>query len=103
MGGHPASFRAGRVVPAQEYDDRVIRDKRWKLWVSTSGEPERLFDMQRDPWETHNLIDSSAPDARAAREKLAEVVAAMPRQDAVPRYRPNPAQPWDKFHDHPMP
>ncbi len=97
MGGHRASFRDNRVVPAQDYDDRVIRDRRWKLWVGTDRRPHRLFDMQADPRETENLLESDDPDARAARERLWAVIERLPEKDASPRYRPNPPQKWDRF------
>lgn len=97
MGGHPAAFRDNRVVPAQAYDDRVIRNKRWKLWVGTNRQPEKLFDMENDPWESINLIDSDDPAVRAARAQLWSVIESQPTEDAAPRYRPNPPQPWDRF------
>lgn len=97
VGGHPAAFRDNRVVPAQSYDDRVIRNKRWKLWVGTNRQPEKLFDMENDPWETTNLIDSDDPAARAAKAELWSVIESQPAEDAAPRYRPNPPQPWDRF------
>ncbi len=97
MGGREAKFRDNRVVPAQEYDDRVIRDKRWKLWVSTERRAVKLFDLKNDPWETKNLIDADDPQARAAKEKLWSVIKKMPKKDAAPRYNPNPEQLWDRF------
>ncbi len=97
QGGRPASFRDNRVVPAQVYDDRVIRDKRWKLWVSRDREPIKLFDLQYDPWEAQNLIDADDPQAQAAKKRLWAAIEGMPERDAAPRYRPNPEQPWDRF------
>ncbi len=97
QGGHPAKFQNNRVVPAQQYDDRVIRNKRWKLWVSKDRKPIRLYDMQNDPWEEKNLIDSDDPEAKAAKEALWSVIETMPKVDAAPRYKPNPKQPWDRF------
>ncbi len=97
QGGHRASFKNDRVVPSQKFDDRVIRNKRWKLWVNKQRELVRLYDMKKDPTESRNLIDSDAPAARAARKKLWSVIEKMPKVDAAPRYEPNPAQPWDKF------
>ena len=97
MGGRPAKFRNDRVVPAQVYDDRVIRNQRWKLWVNTDREPDQLYDMRDDPWETMNLIDSSNPATQAAKRTLWAVIESMPNQDAAPRYRANPPQAWDRF------
>lgn len=101
LGGNPAKFRDGRVVPAQEYDDRVIRDERWKLWVDENRRPQKLIDLQNDPWEEHNLLHGQNPqtlaaEARDAVERLMTAIEQMPPVDAAPRYRPNPPQPWDK-------
>ncbi len=101
MGGHPASFRDNRIVPSQVFDDRVIRDKRWKLWVGEDRRPSRLFDMDADPWESQNLIDSKDPEAVGARDRLWGIIAPMPVEDAIPRYRLNPPQPWDRYEYRP--
>lgn len=97
MGGHPAAFRDGRVTPAQAYDDRVVRDGRWKLWIGTDREPVKLFDMQADPWETNNELGSYDEAARAARQRLLGLVRSLPETDAIPQYTPNPPQKWDKY------
>jgi arylsulfatase A-like enzyme len=97
MGGHPAKFRGGRVVPAQKYDDRVIRDKRYKLWVGEDGEATKLFDLKTDPGETNNLLGKENDDANAAAKNLMQIIESMPEKDGIPRYAPNPPQKWDKF------
>jgi arylsulfatase A-like enzyme len=96
QGGFAASFRNNRVVPADLFDDRVIRNKRWKLWVNTERKPVKLYDLKNDPWEEHNLIDSNQKDAREAKKELMKVIKQMPKADAAPRYDPNPAMPWDR-------
>ena len=97
MGGGPAAFRDGRVVPVLPYDDRVIRDKRFKLWIGADRRPTAFYDLEDDPWEEHDLLGSGDPSAVAARDRLAGVAAGFPDRDAAPRYRPNPPQPWDRF------
>jgi arylsulfatase A-like enzyme len=101
VGGGAATFRDNRVSPKQEYDDRVIRDKRWKLWVGTDRRAQKLFDLENDPWETNNLLDRNRPDAVSAWKRLMGVVQQHPQSDARPHYTPNPAQPWDKFEYQP--
>lgn len=96
MGGGPAVLRGGRVVPKLAYDDRVLRDKRFKLWIDTERKPTKLFDLIADPWEEHNLIDSEDPAAIAARERLTAVAATFPKKDGAPIYDKNPPQEWDK-------
>ena len=74
--------------------DRVIRDKRFKMWIE-SGKPTKLFDLKNDPGEQQNLIDSSVESVMKARKKLQAVWKSLP-PDARPRYIPTPAQPWDR-------
>ena len=83
--GKASQDEDGRVVPVKPYADRVVRGKRFKLWV-LDGEPNRLYDLANDPAEEHNLIDSSDPDAQAARARLEAVVETFPLRDAVPQY-----------------
>ncbi|QDU55390.1 sulfatase-like hydrolase/transferase [Aeoliella mucimassa] len=96
MGGGPAVLRQGRVHPELSYDERVVRNDRYKLWVDANHQPEQLYDLQQDPWEEANLIDSSAPPVLAAKRALMQVVESLPEQDASPKYQKNPPQPWDK-------
>ena len=96
MGGKFARLKDGRVVPAQPYDDRVLRDKRYKVWVSLQGEIEKLFDMKVDPWEANNLIESDMAEHKAAIKKFEDVLKTFPVVDAAPAYKKNPPQPWDR-------
>ena len=95
MGGGVSKLTPDGVIPAKPYADRVIRDKRHKLWVS-GGKGVKLFDMDKDPGERNNLIDSTDPALVAARKKLEAVAATFPAKDAAPRYDPMPPQPWDR-------
>ncbi|MAB91605.1 MAG: hypothetical protein CMJ90_19465 [Planctomycetes bacterium] len=95
MGGGVARQQDGRVVPARPRADRVLRDARFKLWV-TDGSPTRLHDLRVDPEEQHNLMASERPDAVKARDRLVAAAATFPARDAHPRYDPLPAQPWDR-------
>jgi hypothetical protein len=94
MGFGPATLKNKRVAGKKDFADRVVRDKRYKLWV-VDGKPAKLFDLKTDPAESTNLIDSENPDIAAARQKLKAVVEACPRKDSAPQYDPTPAQPWD--------
>ncbi len=97
MGGGPAEFRDGRVVPAQEFDDRVIRGKRYKLWIDKKRKSTAVYDLIVDPWEQHNLLGDENPTAKDARQRLEAIASRFPKVDGTPRYNPNPAQSWDRF------
>lgn len=99
MGGHPAKLNdQGRVVPKEPYDERVLRDKRFKVWVNGKGEIEKLYDLLEDPWEKTNLLDVSNETAEhaAAIAKFEAVLATFPDKDQAPAYKANPAQPWGR-------
>jgi len=95
MGFGAAKLADGRVVGAKEHADRVVRNKRHKLWL-LDGEPAKFFDLLTDPAETNNLLKSNDPDVIAARKKLQAVARSFPEKDGTPIYDPTPPQPWDK-------
>ena len=96
MGHGPAKLDEQGVRGEHDYASRVIRDKRYKVWVDTDRKIERLHDLQTDPWEQTNLIDSTDPAHVTARRRFQRIVDTMPDKDARPKYRPRPPQPWDK-------
>ena len=80
------------------FRDRVIRDKRYKLYVNAT-QPlsyEKLIDLQTDPEEKINLINSKDPQIVAAKAALIKVAQAQPKRDNDPKYRKRQALPWDK-------
>jgi len=96
MGFGPARLTPEGVTPVQTFTDRVVRDKRYKLWI-LDGEPARLYDLFVDPGEQENILGSTDPSVIEARRKLEAVVRTFPSKDARPRYNPNPPQPWDRL------
>jgi len=95
LGHGPAVLDARGVRPKQDFTDRVVRDRQYKLWV-LGGSSAKLFDLKADPYEENNLIDSTEPAIVAARERLDAIIAACPKQDARPQYDPVPPRPWDR-------
>ena len=61
-GGHETLFAA--------YSDtqRMVRDRTYKLIVYPQAMQVQLFNLQADPWETHNIADD--PDQRATMTRL---------------------------------
>jgi len=97
MGCHAGTLNeAGRVVPVHEYRDRVIRDKRYKLYVGLDRRSEKLFDLVADPGESENLLESRDAKVVRARRKLEAVAKGFPEKDAAPQYDATPAQVWDR-------
>ena len=78
-----------------DFMSRVIRDKRYKVWVSNQKEIIRLHDLTEDPWEQNNLIDSSVEAHKKAIRKFERVLASVPDKDARPLYTPRAKNPWD--------
>ena len=95
--GHGAAKLDEKGVRGKaDYTERVIRDKRYKVWVSEERRVSQLYDLRSDPFEENNLIGSTEPEHRAAIRKFQAVVEAMPAKDARPRYVPRKPNPWDK-------
>lgn len=78
------------------FRDRVVRDKEYKLFVSSNRKPEKLISIADDPEEKNNLLNSDDPKDKAAFEKLWNVVLSFPKQDSDPHYVALPAESWDK-------
>ena len=100
MGRGAAALDSRGVRPQQQYTDRVLRDKRFKVFVE-KGRITRLHDLQDDPEESANLVGSSQPIHVAARRKFSTIIAGFPKRDPRPRYTPTPPQPWDRKPDLP--
>jgi len=96
LGHGPARLDDQGVRGIHEYTDRVIRAKRFKVWVEPNGEITELYDLEQDPLEKNNLIDSKAPTHRSAVAKFRDVLESVPPRDARPRYRPREPNPWDR-------
>ncbi len=80
------------------FRDRVIRGKRYKLFVNAT-QPlsyEKLVDLQTDPEEKINLINSKEPQIIKAKNALIRVAQAQPKRDNDPKYRKRQALSWDK-------
>lgn len=94
MGAGTMILTKDGVRPRTKFGDRVIRDKRWKIWVQGGG-ATKLFDLANDPGEANNLIDSRDKQAVAALRTLNGYLAELPKEDGHPQYDPTPAQEWD--------
>ena len=96
LGHGPAKLDEKGVRGQVDYTERVIRDKRYKVWVSEQKKITQLYDLLSDSFEQKNLIDSTKPEHLAAIKKFQAVVDTMPEKDARPGYTPRKANPWDK-------
>ena len=80
----------------KDFAPRVIRDKRYKVWVSESKKIERLHDIQEDPLEENNLLNSNEEAHQQALTKFTQIVSTLPEKDARPFYEPRAANAWDR-------
>ncbi|SHK00278.1 sulfatase-like hydrolase/transferase [Pseudozobellia thermophila] len=95
-GGNKARLTEKGVENQYNFRDRVLRNKRYKLYIDSNSVPEKFFDLKEDPFEEHNIIDSLNTEERLAHfERLKKVLESFPKKDSDPKYRPNPDQEWD--------
>jgi hypothetical protein len=87
------------VINLRTYRDRVIRDKRYKLYVENDRSSVKLVDLKEDPDEFTNRLDD--PELIEVRKQLEAVEKSFPPQDASPRYTPLPPQKWDLVQKNP--
>ena len=95
------NFSSGKLDKAgvrgrKDFAPRVIRDKRYKVWVSESKKIERLHDIQEDPLEENNLLNSNEEAHQQALTKFTQIVSTLPEKDARPFYEPRAANAWDR-------
>ena len=96
LGHGPARLDEKGVRGQYDYASRVIRDKRYKVWVDEKARITQLYDLKTDPWEQKNLIESEKAEHISAKRKFQKVVDSMPAHDARPKYEPRRANPWDR-------
>jgi hypothetical protein len=67
-------------------DGRILRDTRWLLEIPGSGQPERFFDCgeHRDGSGYQDVAGAGTAEAKAARERFAKILDAMPKPEPRP-------------------
>jgi arylsulfatase A-like enzyme len=96
LGYGPAKLDKDGVRGQKDFATRVIRDKQYKVWVSSEKKIIRLYDLKEDPWESANLLNSDLAEHKAALQKFQTVLESLPDKDARPLYEPRAPNSWDK-------
>lgn len=96
LGHGPAKLDEYGVRGQEDFATRVIRDKQYKVWVSSEKKLIRLFDLKEDPFETTNLMNSRLEEHKKAIQKFQSILDSLPDKDARPLYAPRQANPWDQ-------
>lgn len=100
MGGGSATYdKNGRVINIRKYRDRVIRDKRYKLYIENDRSSAKLVDLEDDPDELINRIND--PKLAKIKTRLEAVEKTFPAEDTSPRYTPLAPQAWDHVQKNP--
>lgn len=94
MGGGAGVASSEGVENRFYWRDRVVREKRYKLFVGPDREVEKLVDVINDPDEQTDL--SANPELAGVLRKLKKAADAFPLQDNDPIYIPMPANKWDR-------
>ena len=84
------------VRGTNDFADRVLRDKRHKVWLEHEPKITALYDLESDPLEQKNLLNSDKPEHLAALKKFRAIIGSQPKVDGRPLYRPRKANSWDK-------
>lgn len=92
-GGNQAKLTDAGVENRFFFRDRVVRDHRYKLYINTSRQPAKFYDLKDDPWETNDLIND--PEMQDKIKELFDYIRDHPAQDADPIYDLLGPQEWD--------
>ena len=84
------------VRGTHDFADRVLRDKRYKVWLHHNPTINALYDLYEDPLEQNNLINSKRTEHLTALNRFRSIIEKQPKSDGRPLYRPRQANPWDK-------
>ena len=79
------------------FRDRVIRDKRFKLYIAATPArtPVKLVDLIADPDEAVDLLGRDDPEIQDALARLHAVAKQFPDRDSDPKYTRRAANAWD--------
>lgn len=85
MGGqNNAKLSKNGVENMWYFRDRVVRNERYKLWISPGRKAVKLIDLSKDPEEKTNLIDN--PELAEIVKQLFEATKNNLEKDNDPRY-----------------
>ena len=100
-GGNHAKLTDAGVENQYWFRDRVLRNDRYKIYINSNREAEKMVDLRRDPEENLNILNSATPEIAAARRLFMKAVDQMPTKDADPRYQALPQREWFLIPDTP--
>lgn len=95
-GGSKAMVSEKGVESNYIFRERVVRNRRYKLYISSTREPFKLVDLVNDPEEKSNLLESKDPLIIDAKNELIKALESFSAKDCDPIYDPLPPQEWDK-------
>ncbi|WP_405296839.1 sulfatase-like hydrolase/transferase [Algibacter sp. Ld11] len=94
MGGLPSHInKDGWLENPILFRDRVLRNEKYKIYIDTLQQIHRLFDMENDPYETHNLIENK--EMETVLNLFKTKVEALPTLDNNPVYTKTKGLPTD--------
>ncbi|MFL2859318.1 MAG: sulfatase-like hydrolase/transferase [Pontiellaceae bacterium] len=85
MGSHPAKGTVNGIENTHTFRDRVIRGKKYKLFIGVDGKPQKLIDLSKDISESNNLLQSRSH--QNILDLFNEVLSDIPKKDNDPIYK----------------
>ena len=94
-GGNNARLTDDGVENQYVFRDRVVRNKQYKLYISSQRKPVKFYNLRSDPFEQNNIIGELSTYQKKNFDELAALIERFPKRDNDPIYRENPKQEWD--------
>ena len=95
LGHGPACLDENGVRGIDDFADRVIRDKTYKVWIDQNREIVKLYNLLQDPFEEHNLLEAMNENDSKALDKFKTILSGLPEKDARPAYDKRTQNVWD--------
>lgn len=92
-GGNFAKLTEKGVENEYWFRDRVLRNERYKAFFGTSGQLEKLIDLQGTTPEL-DIQNQESVEIQRTKQTFMAAVAAMPQKDAEPIYTPLEHRDW---------
>lgn len=88
MGSHPAYIdKNDRVRNCFVFRDRILRNARYKVYIDTLRQIQKIYDLSTDPYESTNIVGTDGRNVDNIKKQVHEFLLDIPEEDQHPDYK----------------